>query len=108
MYSVLAFNVSQRVRELAIRQARGADARTIFREVVAGGARVIAAGIAVGLLATAGMTLYLRSVLFGIEPTDLATIGTACAVLAAAAFLASYLPARRAARVDAVAALKYE
>ncbi|MGH8176222.1 MAG: ADOP family duplicated permease [Steroidobacter sp.] len=108
LYSVLAFGVSQRVRELGIRQALGADERTIFREVMVRGAWSVGIGLVFGLLATVVLTRYLQALLFGVKALDLPTIGSACLVLVGAAWLASYVPARRATRVDPLVALRHE
>jgi putative ABC transport system permease protein len=108
LYSVLAFGVSQRSRELAIRQALGANARDIFGQVMAQGAGLVAVGLVLGLAGTAGMTQYIQGLLFGVEPLDVMTIASVCGVLAAVAGLASYVPARRATRADPLAALHVE
>jgi len=108
LYSVLAFGVSQRVRELGIRQALGADERTIFREVMLRGAWSVGIGLVLGLLGTVVVTRYLQAMLFGVRAWDLPTIAGACLVLIGAAWLASYVPARRATRVDPLVALRHE
>jgi predicted permease len=108
LYSVLAFDVSQRVRELGIRQALGADERAIFREVMVRGAWSVGIGLVFGLLGAAVLARYVRALLFGVTALDPPTIGSACLVLVGAAWLASYVPARRATRVDPLIALRHE
>jgi putative ABC transport system permease protein len=108
LYSVLAFGVSQRVRELGIRQALGADERTIFREVMMRGVWSVGTGLVLGVLGTLALARYVRALLFGVEALDPPTIVSACLVLIGAAWLASYAPARRATRVDPVVALRHE
>jgi predicted lysophospholipase L1 biosynthesis ABC-type transport system permease subunit len=105
VYGVLAYQVSQRTRELGLRMALGADGRHIFRLVLSEGASIIAAGIGTGLL---GATLLRRTIetqLYGtasMEPTVLITVG---GILVVVALLATAIPARRAARTDPNVAL---
>lgn len=108
LYSVLAYGVSRRVRDWAIRQALGADKQTIFREVIRIGAGTVGAGLAIGLAATFVLSLYVQTLLFGVNALDPATIVLACLVLIVAAGLASYVPARRATRIDPLIALRDE
>ena len=79
-----------------------------MRMVVGGGLRLAACGLAIGLAGALAVTRLLASFLYGVAPTDRITLGAVCAILVAAAFLASYLPARRAAAVDPMAALRRE
>ena len=108
LYSVLGFGVSQRVRELGIRQALGADQRTIFRQVMVRGAWSVGTGLVLGLLGTVALARYVQALLFGVKAMDPPTIGSVCLVLVGAAWLASYVLARRATRVDPVVALRHE
>ena len=108
IYGVIAYAVSQRKREIGIRLALGAELGTVRRLFVGHGLRLAAIGTAIGLLAAAGTMQLMKSLLFGISPLDPATYAAVPVVLAAAAVLASYLPARRAASVDPVEALRAE
>jgi ABC-type antimicrobial peptide transport system permease subunit len=96
------------LREFGIRQALGADARVIFRDVMARAAHSVGIGLALGFVGTLLMTRHLGNLLFGVPPLDPVTIASAYLVLVAAAWIASYVPARRAARVDPLVALRYE
>jgi predicted permease len=108
LYGVLSYAVSQRRREIGIRMALGAQAPEIRRLFVQRGLVLAGIGIAIGLGGAVGFTQFMRSVLFGISPIDPITFAAVPVVLIAAAVLASYVPARRAARVDPLVALKYE
>jgi predicted permease len=108
LYGVLAYAVSRRTREIGIRLALGAPPRGIGRLFVGNGLRLTALGTVVGLVAAAALSRAMSSVLFGVSPLDPVTFAIAPLVLAAAAALASYLPARRASRIDAVRALQQE
>ena len=103
----MSYLVSQRTREIGIRLALGADGRDILRLVVGNGARLIAAGILIGLAASFALQRLVSSLLFGVTAADAAS-AIAVAVLAAVALLACYLPALRATRVDPLHALGYE
>jgi len=108
IYGVIAYTVTQRTREIGIRMALGAQPRDIFRSVVGGSAAMILLGVVLGLAGSFGLTRVLRGFLFEVAPTDgLALISAAC-LLTLVAMLASYVPARRAARVDPMVALRYE
>jgi putative ABC transport system permease protein len=108
IYGVLAYFVSQRSRELGIRLALGARPAEIFRLVVGQGMRPVAIGAAIGVIAAAGLTRFMQSLLFGIQPVDPPAFAVAIATLAAISFVACALPARRATRVDPIAALRDE
>jgi putative ABC transport system permease protein len=108
VFGVTAHTVAQRRHELGVRMALGADRGRVLRMVVSQELRVCAVGIAVGLVGALAATGLLRNLLFGIAPRDPATIGGVTALLIAVTALACYLPARRATRVDPVAALKCE
>jgi putative ABC transport system permease protein len=108
IFGVLAFSVSQRMREFGIRSALGAQAGDILRMVLAGGLRMTALGVAIGLAAAAGLTRSLGSLLFGVKPLDPATFLAASAVLSAVALIACVIPAMRAVRVDPAVALRQE
>lgn len=108
IYGVIAYAVSQRRREIGIRLALGAQLGELQRMFVRHGVALALLGIAVGLGAAAGLTRLMKSLLFGISPLDPLTYAAVPVVLLVAAMLASYLPARRAAAVDPVEALKAE
>jgi predicted lysophospholipase L1 biosynthesis ABC-type transport system permease subunit len=106
IYGVLAFLVSRREREIGVRIALGAHPATVLRLVVGRGMVLAGAGVAMGLAGTLALTRYLQAVLFGIEPTDPMTLGGTVTGLVVVAGLASWIPARRAAKVDPVTALR--
>jgi predicted permease len=108
IYGLLAYSVARRTREIGIRMALGAHRRGVMALVLGAALRPLAVGIAIGLPAAWAASRWIDSMLFGLKPTDPATIAVATIVLALVAHLAAYLPARRAARVDPLIALKCE
>jgi putative ABC transport system permease protein len=108
IYGVMSYVVSQRTHEIGIRMALGAQQQDVIRMVVGRGAWMIAFGLGIGALSAAGVTQLMTDLLFGISPTDPSTFAGLAAFLAAVALVASYVPARRAARVDPVIALREE
>lgn len=108
IYGVISYAVSQRTREIGIRLALGAQKSTLSWMFVRSALAMTASGVVIGLCAAAGLTHLMRSLLFAISPLDPVTFATVPVVLAAAALLASYLPARRAAAVDPVVSLRAE
>ena len=108
VYGVMAQAVGQRVREFGVRQALGAEPRDILRLVLAGGAAMGVAGLAVGIALALPVTRLVRSLLYRTSPTDPLTLVSVAALLLAAALGASYVPARRATRMDPATALRQE
>jgi predicted permease len=108
IYGVLSFTVSQRFREIGVRIALGAQRKDVLRLVVGAGLRLTAIGAALGAAAALGITREMGSLLFGVSATDPATFLGVIGLIAVAAALAAYVPARRAMRVDPMVALRYE
>ena len=108
LYGVLAYAVSQRTREIGVRMALGAGRADVLRQFLGQGARLSAAGLAAGLLLSAGLTRLLSSQIFGVTPTDAVTFAAVSLFLIAVALCASYLPARRAASISPMEALRNE
>jgi ABC-type antimicrobial peptide transport system permease subunit len=108
IYGVISYVVSQRTREIGVRMALGAEKADVSRMVLKQASLLALGGVLIGLLAAAGLTRLMSSLLFGVSPVDPVTFGGVAATLALIALLASYLPARRASSVDPVVALRFE
>jgi predicted permease len=108
LYGLLSYEVGRRTREIGIRTALGAQRREIFRLVLRQGLTLTIFGAIVGITAAIGVTRYLGSLLYGVAATDPVTFVTIASTLLAVALLASYIPSRRAMRVDPLVALRYE
>ena len=106
LYGVISYSVAQRTREIGIRMALGARSRDVVRMVVRRGMRLTAIGLVIGVGSALAVTRFLASLLFAVQPYDPPTLLTVAAILAGVAWLASFLPARRAARVDPMMALR--
>ena len=106
IYGVLAFAVAQRRQEIGVRVALGASPRSLLQLIVGQGMILTIIGVTIGTLGARVLTRQMQSMLFGVTPGDLATFVEVIAVLIATALLASWLPARRALRIDPVAALR--
>jgi predicted permease len=108
IYGVTAFSVTQRTREIGVRVALGAQRSHVLALIVRQGVALAAIGVAVGALAAFGATRLIGNLLYGVPPTDVVAFGAAAVLLAVAALAASWIPARRAARVDPIVALRSE
>jgi putative ABC transport system permease protein len=108
LYAVIAYLVSQRTREIGLRLALGATPRHVLRLMIFQGMKLTLIGVAIGIVGAIIVTRLMRSLLFGVAPTDLVTFGIAAVVLIVVALLACFIPARRATRVDPLVALRYE
>lgn len=108
IYGVISYSVAQRTREIGIRAAMGAQRRDILRLVMRAGARIVFFGIAFGLAGALVLTRLMSSLLFEVKPADFVTFTAVTILLALVALAASYIPARRAMRVDPIVALRYE
>jgi putative ABC transport system permease protein len=108
LYGAVALMVSRRTREIGIRQALGATSADVVRSVLGRGLAPVAIGLAVGLGASLALAPYLASLMFGLQSSDPLTITAAVLVLVLVTFLAAYVPARQALRIDAVMALRRE
>jgi len=108
IYGVISYSVAQRTHDIGIRMALGAPRRDVFRLVVGQGLKLAAIGIAIGIVAAFGLARLMSSLLYGVSTADLETFAGVAILLALVALLASYVPARRAMRVDPMTALRYE
>jgi ABC-type antimicrobial peptide transport system permease subunit len=108
LFGVLSYSVAQRTREMGVRIAIGASRRDVLGLIVGRAMRLTAIGLGVGIVLAAGAGQLLRSQIFGVSPLDPLTFISVIVLLAAVAFVAAWLPARRAARVDPIVALQAE
>jgi ABC-type antimicrobial peptide transport system permease subunit len=108
IYGVVAFSVARRTQEIGVRMALGARRGDVLRLIVGQGARLAVLGVVIGIVASLAVTRLLSSLLFGVGAMDPITFAGVAALLAAVALLASYIPARRAVRLDPTVALRCE
>ena len=108
LYGVIAYTVSQRTREIGVRMALGAQRGSVYRMIFNEAGRLIVIGVSFGLAGSVGSAMLMRKLLFGVAPWDAPTLAGVAFVLAVASLLASYIPARRAASVSPVEALRTE
>ncbi len=108
VFGVMAYSVSRRTREIGVRVALGASSRDVLTMTLSQGLRTVLMGVVVGVAGSLGLTRAIQSLLFGVKATDPLTFAAVILLLLAVALLACYIPARRAARVDPMVALRYE
>jgi putative ABC transport system permease protein len=108
LYAIVSYAVARRTQEMGVRMALGADRRQIVNLVLGPGMQVLALGLAAGLGASFGTARLMSSLLYRVSSHDLVTLTVVSAIIASVAALASYIPARRAAKVDPMVALRYE
>ena len=108
IYGVIAYSVTQRTQEIGIRVALGAQRGEVMRMIVRGAAGLALAGVVIGAAGAAFLTRLMRDLLFGVEPFDIPTFAAVAVLLTLIALLASYIPGRRATRVDPIVALRGE
>jgi len=108
VYGVISYSVAQRTREMGIRAALGASKSSLLRLVFRRGAWLTVVGLALGMAGASALTGLMGNLLYNVSPRDPATMAAVACTLAAVAGLASYVPARRATKIDPVVALRYE
>jgi len=108
IFGVISYSVSQRTREIGIRMALGAQRENVLKQVLEEGARLAAIGLAAGLAGSFAATRLITRLLFGVKPTDPLTFAAVAVILIGVTLAASYIPARKATRVDPIVALRYE
>ena len=108
IYGLMAYSVEQRTQEIGIRLALGANARQVKNMVVAQGMRLAIVGVVIGLASAFGLAQLIRTLLFGVTTRDPLVFAGVPILLTVVAFLAVWLPAKRASKVDPIVALRYE
>jgi len=107
-YGVIAYSVAQRTHELGIRMALGAERGDVLRMVTREGLRLAVVGVVIGIAGALGVTRLIASLLFAVRPADPLTFVCVSVLLVGVAHISSYIPARRATKVDPMVALRYE
>jgi putative ABC transport system permease protein len=108
IYGVISYSIAQRTHDIGVRMALGAERRDVLKMVVGQGLGPALIGVAIGIAGALALTRFLSSLLYGVKPTDALTFIAVSLILIAVSLLACYIPARRAAKVDPMVALKYE
>jgi putative ABC transport system permease protein len=108
IYGVMSYSVTERLHEIGVRVALGAQARDVLRLVVGHGMKIAATGLVAGILGALAATRAMAALLFEVRPSDPLTYGVIAALLTMAALAACYLPARRATAIDPLIALRHE
>ena len=108
IFGVVSYSASQRTHEIGVRMALGAERGNVRRFIVWRGFRPVLIGTGIGVAASLGVTRFLQTLLFGVKPTDPITFIAVASILLGVALLATYLPARRATKVDPVTALRFD
>ncbi len=108
LYGILSYGVASRTKEIGIRMALGARSREVLSLILREALLLVLVGVALGLPVVFGATRFASTLLFGLTPTDPVSLSVAALLLFAVAFVAGYIPARRATKVDPLVALRYE